>query len=164
MTENREKSDLYEKIIRIFESLKRKFPDEKPFAYRIFGVSFALATLNVMNCLRSDEIFNNNGPFENEDDEGFSKKYLSKRLVRFYRLLKKFNYTNYQGEENVMLSHNESELEGELCILESGEHMDYIHRKGYYTFLREAVQGTVSYGELGEEVENMFLELLKRKI
>jgi len=153
--DKKKKRDLHNEIIKNINSLRERFGEEKSFVDRIIGVNYALATVSLMNEMGGDLIFDDNYIDEDKEEIGFSKKYLSKRFFKFYKLLNNFMNTNYRGEENALLLGRENELEENINILELNEGINWLQRNGYYGTFKMIREGYITYGEWGESVERM---------
>ena len=104
-------------------------------------------------------ILDNEDYYKNEDgsDVKFSRKFLSKRLKSFHSLLWHANNFDSSKLENCLIK-QEDELNNFFLEIESDGRNKWINKSGFYSFYTMIREGYVTYGELGENVEKLFID------
>ncbi len=140
---------VYREIIKNINSLKTC--SRKP--YEIIGIIYTLSSVVVMNQLSSSELF---ADFSRDaGDIGFSRKYLSKRMIMFFRFLGNFKNRMRYEDEQALVDIKLGELEQNLIHLELNGKIDGLRRNGYGGMISLAKNSSFDYIGLGMSVEGM---------
>lgn len=153
----KEKRKIDNEILSIIKSLKLKY--NSGFSDKIIGLNYLLANVYALKEMNGSEILDNEDYYKNEDgsDVKFSRKFLSKRLKSFHRLLWHANNFDSSRLENCLVK-QESELNSFFLEIESDGRNKWINKSGFYSFYTMIREGYVTYGEFGEDVEKLFID------
>jgi len=157
MLSERQKRNINNKISATIKNLRTRY--SQVFVDKIIGINYILANIYTLKEMSNSEIFTGDDYYKDEDgwDIGLSRKFLFKRLRSFNKLLSHI-YRFDSSRLNDHIPKQERELSDFLLEIESDGRIEWINRSGLYSFYKGLHEGFITYGELGEKVEEIFNE------
>lgn len=166
-------------IIEHIELIKFRCVNTEEF-YNILGISYLIATIHAMNEIgNSGSIFSNEDYLYNRkwtdddfderyhkdgDSDGFSKKFLLKRLKKFCYILEDFSDFKQPLSYKDRIKKIENDLENRLDDLKSNGKIEWLNKNGLYSFYESVRNKLVVFSELGEYAEGLINHDLNIKI